>query len=354
MQNSRLWIILILTLYCAGSVFGQDRKNKIGAYYFDGWSGKTFHITPELKKDYPDREPVWGWITSEQKIIDQQIQLAADKGLAFFSFCWYFKKGVSPADDIHNRALSFYKKSANAGKIEYCLLVANHAGYDVGPDNWEELTDYWTEEFKHPQYLKTNKKPILIFFESGSLIRNFGSEQKVSDAFEQFRKKVENAGLNGVSIAVCAGSADGVARAESCGADLITGYNYHSAGFKGETQAQSIQNLHQAEPRLWSVLAEASDRPYIPVSTIGWDPRPWANQKNNYLQKPYFNDFSAISVKQSVTNLVKWMNLNQSQLTAERIGLIYAWNENGEGAWLTPGKTGIDPSKYLKPALKSR
>ena len=219
-----LQFLLLGVLLVAGDCsFAQ--KNKIGAYYFDGWSGTTFHITDDLKKKFPEREPVWGWVTSEQKAVDEQIALASGAGLSFFSFCWYFKNGTDPRDIPNNRALSFYKNSKNVKKLEYCLLVANHAGYDVGPNNWEDLTNTWLGEFRHPQYLQVDKKPLLIFFESGSLVRNFGSAEAVRTAFKQFRKKVVDAGLSGVTIGVCAGSPETVAKAEECGADLITGYN---------------------------------------------------------------------------------------------------------------------------------
>ena len=35
----------------------------VGAYYFDGWSGKTkdIHLPRLLQTKYADRKPVWGW-----------------------------------------------------------------------------------------------------------------------------------------------------------------------------------------------------------------------------------------------------------------------------------------------------
>ncbi|SEJ16214.1 hypothetical protein SAMN05216327_106411 [Dyadobacter sp. SG02] len=302
---NRAAILLVIHFCVLTPAFAQ--KGKIGAYYFDGWSGTTFHITEDLKKNFPEREPVWGWVTSEQKTVDEQIALAADAGLSFFSFCWYFKKGGEHRDVPNNRALSFYKNSKNVKRLEYCLLVANHAGYDITPENWTALTAVWLDEFRHPQYLRVGGKPLIVFFESGSLVRNFGSEQSVREAFATFKKEASEAGLAGVSIAICAGSPEGVTKAEACGADVITGYNYHSIGFKGNAQAIPIDSLHHAEPGLWSKLATSATMPYIPVSTIGWDPRPWANDKNKYLEKPYFTGFSAKSVEHSVTGLKRWI-----------------------------------------------
>ena len=353
--SSRFSLVLLLIILLSArenSLFAQ--KNKIGAYYFDGWSGTTFHITDDLKTNYTNREPVWGWVTSEQKIVDEQVALAAGAGLSFFSFCWYHRNGKMPEELPENRALAFYKSSKNIKKLEYCLLVANHGGFDVGPENWEKLTKIWLEEFKNPQYLKVDKKPLLIFFESASLLKNFGSGQAVSEAFAKLRQSAKDAGLNGASIAVCAGSPDGIAKAEDCGADVITGYNYHSVGFKGNQQAIAIDTLQRAEQNLWSKLGESVNKPYIPVSTIGWDPRPWSNDKNKYNERPYFTGFSAQSVKNSVIGMIDWMNENASSLTNERIGLLYAWNENGEGAWLTPGKSGLNPLTGLKEALSKK
>lgn len=348
----RVAAFIVLLVTGSSYSFAQKGKNKIGAYYFDGWSGTTFHITEDLKTKYPDREPVWGWVTSNQKVVDEQIAMAADAGLSFFSFCWYHRNGKTIEELPENRAIAFYKSSKNVRKLEYCLLVANHGGFDVGPENWEKLTKIWLEEFRHPQYLKVDKKPLLIFFESASLLKNFGSPEALQAAFEKLRQSARDAGLAGASIAICAGSADGIAKAESGGADIITGYNYHSVGFIGKEQAIAIDTLHAAEQRLWSKLGQSLKKPYIPVSTMGWDPRPWSNDKNKYIDKPYFTGFSAKSVELSVKGMINWMNANTSLMTGERIGLLYAWNENGEGAWLTPGKTGLNPLDGLKAALK--
>jgi hypothetical protein len=349
---SPVWILAIVLTCVSNSTFGQKTKNKIGAYYFDGWSGTTFHITDDLKQNYPEREPVWGWVTSNQQVVDEQVAMAAGAGLSFFSFCWYHRNGKTVEELPENRALSFYKSSKNVKKLEYCLLVANHGGFDVGPENWEKLTKIWLEEFKHPQYLKVNNKPLLIFFESTSLLKNFGSAQAVNEAFAKLRQAAKDVGLSGATIAVCAGSAGGIANAENAGADVVTGYNYHSVGFIGKQQAIPIDTLQAAERRLWTQLSSSVKRPYIPVSTMGWDPRPWSNEKNKYVEKPYFTGFSAKSVQTSVMNLIDWMNTHSTVLTQERIGLLYAWNENGEGAWLTPGKSGMNPLEGLKTALK--
>ena len=75
----------------------------IGAYYFDGWSGKNrydgdasqpwakgapTHLTKKLAGEFGYREPVWGWRNDSQEIMDRQIRLASENGVDFFLFCW--------------------------------------------------------------------------------------------------------------------------------------------------------------------------------------------------------------------------------------------------------------------------
>ena len=81
---------------------------KLGAYYFAGWSGKSPYddgaagATPGPKgcppisqrswpRSSPGRTPVWGWREDSPEITARQIDLAADHGIAFFAYCWYFK-----------------------------------------------------------------------------------------------------------------------------------------------------------------------------------------------------------------------------------------------------------------------
>ena len=74
----------------------------IGAYYFDGWAGRhrladteawakdaPTHLTKRMLDEFPEREPIWGWRDDRPEVMEQQIDLAADHGIAFFAFCWY-------------------------------------------------------------------------------------------------------------------------------------------------------------------------------------------------------------------------------------------------------------------------
>lgn len=66
----------------------------IGAYYFDGWSGKNnsqelwaqeapTHLTEKLYNDYNERQPIWGWRNDDLAIMERQIDIASQMALLF-------------------------------------------------------------------------------------------------------------------------------------------------------------------------------------------------------------------------------------------------------------------------------
>lgn len=347
------YIYFFLVVFTIFSTQAQV-KTKLGAYYFDGWTGTySYHVTPELVKSFPERESKWGWLTSSQDIMNEQIQLAANSGLSFFSFCWYYNGANKYIDEPLNRSLGFYQNSPYNNKLQYNLLVANHAGFLIGPNDWDIVCKEWIKQFKSKSYLKVDNKPLITFFSLNTLIDQFKSAEKVKDALNTLRAKAIKSGLKGVSIAIALSPDMGNVRlAEACGFDILTGYNYHNAGFMANKTVTPIGNMQKGEITLWDKFVQMTKLPYIPVTTLNWDPRPWANSNNKYDKAPYFIGFSDESVYNSVQACKNWILNNSANTVKERIGIIYAWNEYGEGAYLTPAKNGFNPLVGLGKALK--
>nr|WP_288812023.1 glycoside hydrolase family 99-like domain-containing protein [uncultured Sphingobacterium sp.] len=347
-----LVILAICELGFIRTQIGGDEKVLLGAYYFDGWTLNSSHITPALKKSFNLREPKWGWVTSSQSIIDKQILEASNAGLAFFSFCWY--PNEENKKNALNNALGLFHQSKYKNRLKFCLLIANHEGSYITPENWDKSTDQWIKEFSSDQYLSVEQKPLIIFFSIENLITKFGSPAAVKVAFNSFRLKATNSGLDGLSIAGCVGtSGTTLGLSQQCGFDLVTGYNYHGYAFKGEKQQIPIDSMQKTEYKIWNFVSHWSKLPYIPVSTLNWDPRPWSNKRNGYNDAHYYVGYSQQSVYKSVSQLVNWIKGNPENITREKIGLLYAWNENGEGAYLTPSKNGDNMLEGVKRALQS-
>ena len=121
----------------------------VGAYYFDGWSGKTedIHLPRLLQTKYADRKPVWGWRDDTVEIMEKQIDYCADHGIAFWSFCWYYPEGENKTTPLNN-ALDLNRKSPNCERLKFCLLVANHGGFRIGPKDWDACCEKWIDLFR--------------------------------------------------------------------------------------------------------------------------------------------------------------------------------------------------------------
>ncbi|WP_266363371.1 glycoside hydrolase family 99-like domain-containing protein [Tellurirhabdus rosea] len=311
---------------------------KLGVYYFDGWTGQTReHLTPALRDSFPEREPVWGWMTSTPRAMQAQIDSAAGAGIAFFNFCWYYpeKRPSGFRTSPLNQALGLYLAAPNRKRLDFSLMVANHGGFRIGPDEWETASQEWIRLFKNSSYVTVDRKPLLSFFSVQSLVDQFGSPEAVQQAFARLRKTARRQGLKGVTLAACLDpDPKAISLARRCGFDVLTGYNYHYVGFQPGKTKTTIDSLASKSRRYWNRFQNAG-LPYIPVVTLNWDHRPW--DKPGVISQRY-EGFSAQSVFRSVRDVQEWLWQYPQETTAERIAMVYAWNEYGEGAWLTPSR----------------
>lgn len=340
MFNYKITITLILIsigFFTKQSLQIVERP-KIGAYYFDGWRNNNTHLTYQLVNNYKERMPAWGWNSANN--MDTEILAASNAGLEFFSFCWYLRDTIDVhyRNDPYNQGLFQFVQKDGLHLMKFCLMVANHEGSEIGPGNWNFAMKLWIEMFKQKAYLNVNSKPIIIFFSTAFLIKKFGSAAKVKLAFDQFRDLCRKENLSGVSIAACvSGNRFDCANAVSCGVDILTGYNHAYEGVSGYNMVLPIDNLKNHTIETWNNLS-TFNVPVIPTLTLNWDPRPW-KLGNELLEKSHrYEGYSPNTVFVFFRSLLRWIDLHPQAVTSEKLGLVYAWNEYGEGAWLTPGK----------------
>jgi hypothetical protein len=311
-------------------------KIYLGAYYFDGWQPEYQKgvINDKLTTLFPERTPIWGWQTSTPDVMKKQIDAAADAGIKFFSFDWYYpnsKKYTYKTMPL-NHALGLYSVAPNKSRLKFNLMVINQKYFVIGPDDWDTVTAEWIRLFKDPQYVKVDGKPLITFFTDKSLIKSFGSVEAVRQALDKFRLACKNAGFKGVTIATGVSPAAGpVQEAAACGFDLLTGYSYRSGDIRrGTIPIEEIQST-----KLWDRVIQNTGVPFMPVITLNWDPRT-KNMLPMYKQSPVYVGYSAKTVYNSIQIAKKWMADNPNNTTKERVAIMYAWNEYNEGAWLTP------------------
>ena len=355
-MKSKIIITISVVFFCITGFISCNEQSKskkpatIGVYYFDGWAGKhrqadnpnepwaknaPTHLTRRFVEEFPGREPVWGWRDDDLAIMERQIDLAADNGVDFFLFCWYWFDNGGPINidairnDSKHQSMELYLKAKNKHRVKFSLLIANHQGFDIkGVENWGEATDFWMQYFKDPQYVTVDGKPLVVLF---------GSNGIDNDGLARMQEVAKKGGLkNGLAIAGCGGNTrDKTGFTHSTHYNVIPGY---SAG----SEEHKFAELVKATKDQW---IGTEQQPYIPLLTAGWDKRPWENSDRPNSRGWYFPDSSPEQFKNFLTDAIQWMDDNPTKTTKERIVLIYAWNELGEGGYLVPTKEDPDAAK---------
>ena len=360
MKNTIIISTLIITIAIyANNALAESvklpHKASVGAYYFDGWAGQSrwahdpaepwaktapTHLTRRMVEEFPEREPIWGWRDDTLPIMQQQIDLAADHGLEWFAFCWYWHdnaKAINTAtiqSDPKHTSLNLFFKAENNNRMKFCLLVANHAGYEIrGAEQWKAAAKFWMPYFKHPQHLTVGGKPLIILFNPN------GASKSDLDILQAAARE---AGLPGIAVASC-----GNGTVEQ-GYSIKTHYNINK-GYIDKSEQHSYSELVPHHHANWQ---GSKAQPYIPVVTTGWDKRPWEGPAGlNQQEGWYFPDRTADQTADLLNDAVKWLDSHPDQTTAERLILLYAWNELGEGGYITPTK-GDPDAQYLKAIKK--
>lgn len=323
----------------SGGELEQPKRIKVGVYYFGGWAGinpysehlgedwaknAPSHLTKKLALEFGNREPIWGWRDDSVEIMEKQIDLAADHGIEFFMFCWYWSndKGAISTEKIDeislHKCLDLYMKAKNRHRIKFGLLIANHQGAEiVGTENWVAATNYWTKYFSDKQYITIDDKPFIAIFNASGLS---------VDEQEAMQLAAKNNNLQGLSIAAC-GSAP-----QSKQYDYRTHYNAIPIVDNGGNPARNYNELVTITEREWVV----TNQPYIPSVSVGWDPRPWDRSHLSERNQYYFVDNTPEKLEQSLGRAAEWIEANPQATVKEKMVMIYAWNEFGEGGYLVP------------------
>ena len=355
-KKIRLLLIVLtgLSLTACKNSTKEEKKATIGVYFFDGWGGRHQYaddpnepwaknaplgLSKSLLYEFSGREPLWGWRGDTQEIMERQIDLAADHGIDFFVFCWYWrdsKRAINPeaieAASQH-KSMQFYLTAKNKNRLKYSLLVANHGGSEIeGVENWKAAVRYWTKYFKDPQFATVDGKPLVVIFNPGGITNEDMAAMQEEAKKEGFK--------NGLAIAGCRPSAK-----QKSGFTHSTNYAVAPNGYTGITEEHKYAEIVKESKQEWTGTEQ---QPYIPLLTSGWDKRPWDPpfpDGHGHKAGAYFPDSTPENFKNFLLDAIQWMNEHPKETTKEKVVLIYAWNEFGEGGYLAPTKADPEAAK---------
>jgi len=322
---------------------------ELGAYYFSGWShAPNNNLTPILTRGPLSRyEPLISWYDDSQLQVDRNINQAVNAGVNFFAFDYYdLVQSRYPTDRTLNEALGYYLTSQQRSRINFCLTFIDQAPFQPAAHDWPRLVSTWIQYFKQPDYVRVNGKPLFIIFSPEHMRDIFGSSKGVYTALNYLRGQVAKAKLPGVTIAVgttVSPSANpaNVAKLRVEGYDVTTGYNYHSNGGEKYRTPVPYSNLVQENRSMWDRVAKAYTYPYMPVITSGWDQRfSYREQKTAIIYK----DRTPVQFACYAAAARQWVDNNAKHTVKEKIVMVFAWNESGEGGAIIPTK--VDRGAY--------
>jgi len=302
----------------------------VGAYYFPGWqqADRWYPIMIHPAAQHP---LVGFYREGEPRVAETQIAQASAHGVDFFAFDYYWAGGATSLEAALDEG---FLRAGNLDRIRFCLLWCNHREFSAFTR--EELDSFLRfaieKYFGHPQYLRIDGRPVLMFLDFSPFMPKLGADA-VGEAFDQAAELCSKRGLARPFFVACAdgfggAGVDSIARQlKSAGFDATTFYNYPFAGADasfGKPGGAPYADLESVGEGLWNHWKNLTDLPHWPTVMAGWDPRPWHRD----------NAF----VRTGRTPKAFRLMLEEAKAFASPQGvvMIEAWNEWGEGSTLEP------------------
>lgn len=335
----------------------------VGAIRWDDWYGnldKTGHATEITlgPSAYHYRVPFFGNIISNsevqwsysQQVMDQEIAYAKASGLSYWAFMLYY-----PSSQTLSAAFDYYLTSSHINDINFAGIAS---GKILTRETFSSDEDKLFSFMAKPSYQKVlGDRPLLYYFNPAALATNWGSNSAVKQMFMQFRQDAQNRGLGDPYIVLLDYN---IAQAASLntayGTDAISSYALSSSTITGPTTYQDLGSYVEGR---WNQQKNTGSK-VIPLVMSGWDrrprienPVPWETwQQQGVGINIYYQKASPTEIVDHLKQAVNW-STNNPQVNPANAILIYAWNENDEGGWLTPtiyeGDARLQEiAKYLK------
>ncbi len=359
------------------------RDYQVGAFYFPdfhpdrqmqavngpGWTEWELirNARPRFAGHRQPQRPVWGWEDeSDPAVMARKIDAAADHGLDFWLFDWYYYDTGAFLDGCLDRG---FLAAPNRDRIKFGLMWANHDwyrihGWDprsgvtppldhpgrVTQETFEEIADLVIERyFKQPNYLTIDGCPVFSIYEVGTFALSFADEDEMARAVESFRGKVRRAGFPDLHLNIIywgmpnlpgGRTPDNWAQVLApLKADSATSYTWVHHGAFDEFPVSNYALAREKYLAAWAEARAELPVPYFPNVTMGWDnsPRcaagvPW-EKPLPHVVNPILGGNTPEEFRKSLEAVKNFLDVNLDQPGTI---LINAWNEWPESSVLEP------------------
>lgn len=335
MRIRRLYIALLF-LVCA-SVAGAGSLSPpvparpdmlVGAFYFPGWGRPESWYC--IRASQPTLHPLLGYYDqASPQAADWHIRWALEHGVSFFAYDYYSEGGSQMLESALDDGLL---RSRYLPQFRFCLNWCNHG--DVKKMDERELARFGEivvpKYLCHPSYLRVDGKPVVMILAGASFVKTLGVE-RARTAFGQLEQRCKDAGLPGIYLVFCEGQITSTRDVEdslAAGARAFCLYNYPYAGtaFTGPGRGGTATYAHliQQGEGLWRHWRGLTAGRFWPTVMPGWDRRPWTR------------DHDLVRTGSTPALFERSLRTARDYANRDRVVMIEAWNEWGEGSVLEP------------------
>lgn len=328
---------------------------------FGEWES-VMKAVPRFDGHIQPKRPLWGYQNeADHRVMEMQIDAAADHGVNVFIYDWYWYDRRPFLEGCLNEG---FLKARNNDRMKFYIMWANHdannlwnrASSHAESVIWSAAVDF--NEFKractrlldnylgHPRYYRIDGRPVLSIYDLANLIGGLGGLEASAEAIAWLQSEARRRGLPGIhlqctgrrrlsgAITGVAGDAEaGGAHAldariiESLGLESITHYQWiHTTRADGDYRAWADEAITE-----WDRCTEEYPISYFPHVSIGWDNNP----RFKTYKGPVVVNNPPEKVKPYLSKAKEF--LDKSTLPAPLV-TINSWNEWTESSYLLPDK----------------
>jgi len=323
---------LVTLLLLPFALLAAERPT-VGAIRWDAWSGGgvTEQVEQTLSPEkHRFRLPWFATVdasgrahidASAEGIMEREIAFAKQAGLDYWAFLTY------PEADAMSSALARYLRSPRRADLGFCLIL--HQTLSVPAARWPAERDRTLRLLKEPGYQQVAGRPLVYAFDLPT-----GNEM-VKQRFEELRRAAKATGLDPYFVYMGWSPQGDHQKHAAEGFAAVSAYAHPG------TEPIFAKYVAGFEQHAWA-NALATQTPYVPLVTTGWDKRPrqdhpvsWEKNPGYAQQKTFPATATADELAAHLGRAIAFVRGNPSVCPANTI-IVYAWNEHDEGGWLCP------------------
>ena len=300
----------------------------VGAIRWDAWFGTDFpenNVSAQTTRSLSPpahhfRLPFFAEITADntcyfpaytQDIMDAEINLAANAGIDYWAYVWY----VGHPDALA-KARKLHITSQYRQRVKICSIFEKSAAL-CHPEVREEVKSLMEAGL---WMTVLEDRPLMFYFDASP---------EVAEDIAYYRDMCKLINLPPPYAVVMNGSTKETLA--ELGADAASDYAFWA------NDGVPFKDLTAIAEKRWRDFIGQGQ--IVPCVTTGWDNRPRIENPVSWITYLKGNEWvqtaTAEEIGEHLTRALVWVAANKACAKANTV-LMYAWNENDEGGWLTP------------------